>query len=380
MVAQNFTEVGSEEMSTIAEQVINLTEERFKQVAPASINYDAEKGFALQLLMNNDYLMKVAVDNKASLAQAVTNVAAIGLSLNPAAKQAYLLPRTFKEGGKYVSKIFLEPSYVGLCKLATDCGAIEWVQARCVYDKDTFTDNGVGDKPTHEYNAFSKERGDFVGVYCVAKTVTGDYLTSLMDAAQIGSVMERSETVKKYREKNNSGFGGPWITDFEEMAKKTVVRNAFKMWPRSTGMERLDQAVHLSNENEGFEPIQTSPNIADFTGEQKEYYDQLIEKTESLEMYVFLSTVDESVRNNLYHSFKRGEKGKYQQVVDALYRNGASTFTDCADAINDASYANDDAGVMEIVDDMSLDAMELMKPRLSQAALAIISENSEEEA
>lgn len=360
-------------MSTSIAEVIDLTKERFKSVAPTGINYDAEKGFAMQLLTNSGYLMKVAQGNTASLAQAITNVAAIGLSLNPAEKQAYLIPRTVKEGGNYVSKVFLEPSYMGLCKLATDSGSIEWVQANCVYKNDTFTDNGAGKSPNHSYDAFSKERGEFVGVYCVAKTHSGDYLTTIMDADEVSGIMERSESVKAYR--NKKGGGGPWISDFKEQAKKTVVRRAFKMWPR-TNLNRMAEAIHLSNENEGFEPILTSPSLTNFTADQKAYYDQLIEQSDALGMYVFLQTIEEGVSNNLYHSFER-PKGRYQDIVDSLERSGASLFRDCIHAMNDAN--GDDLAVLEVSEDLTADALELMKPQLSDEVLAIISEASKEQ-
>ena len=59
-------------MSKEIAKVIDLTEERFKQVATPAIQYEAEKGFAMQILTNNSYLMKVAQENNASLAQAIT--------------------------------------------------------------------------------------------------------------------------------------------------------------------------------------------------------------------------------------------------------------------------------------------------------------------
>lgn len=360
----------SEETKAIA-NTIDLTEERFKQIAPQAISYEAEKGFAMQLLTNNSYLMKAAQENPASLAQAITNVAAIGLSLNPAERQAYLLPRNVREGNQWITRIFLEPSYMGLIKLATDSGSIEWVQARMVYKNDNFVDNGVGEKPTHVYKAFDtpEERGEFVGVYCVAKTHGGDHLTHMMPASKVHDIMERSETIKKYRLKNSQGFGGPWITDFEEQAKKTVIRQAFKTWPRTN--THMAEAVHLSDVNEGFDPILTSPQVMDYTADQKAYYDQLIEKSDALEMFVLQSTIEDAVRTNLYHSFESGSKGKYQQIVDSLYRSGASIFADCVTTINEAE---DDATVLEIIEDLSADALELIKDKIEPDALEMLRE------
>jgi hypothetical protein len=48
----------------------------------------------------------------------------------------------------------------------------------------------------------------------------------------------------------------PWVTDAEEMIKKTCVKQAAKYWPRR---ERLDNAVHHLN-TEGGEGITLTPN------------------------------------------------------------------------------------------------------------------------
>jgi len=264
------SESTGQDLSTFRyDKVIDMTQERFTRNAPKHIRFENERGYAIQLLQNNDYLMKVATENPASLQQAITNIAAIGLSLNPAKKQAYLITRTIRtQNGQYVSKVFLEPSYAGLCDLATMSGAIEWCQANTVYEKDSFVDNGPGEKPTHTYQAFSKDRGAFAGVYCVAKTRGGDYLTTIMPAEEVNAIRARSEAYKAMAERNK-GNGGPWVTDYEEMAKKSVVRRAFKLWPKTAETERLENAVMLSNENEGFEPILTSPQLGQYTAEQK---------------------------------------------------------------------------------------------------------------
>jgi recombination protein RecT len=363
-------------MSTEIAELLDKTESRFNQIAPQSIKYASERGFAMQLLTANPYLMSVAQQDKSSLAQAITNVAAIGLSLNPAEKYAYLIPRNIKTKDsngrdKWVSRVYLEPSYMGLCKLATDSGSVEWIQANCVYSVDSFVDNGPGLRPDHKYNAFSKDRGDFVGVYCVAKTKTGDFLTDIMTLDDIESIRARSEAYKSFVDQNR-GNGGPWVTDFNEQAKKSVVRRAFKMWPRSD-MDRLAEAVHMSNENEGFEPILTSPEIKDYTAEQKSYYDQLIEQSNALEMYVFCSTIEETVKNNLYHSFEKGTKGKYQQIVNSLYNKGFSIFTDCVNSMNENA-GSDESAVLEIAEDLSSDAISLMRDKLSSESIYIIEE------
>jgi len=243
-------------------EFIDGAQETFLINKPESMTFEAEKGFSMQILVNNPYLLKVAQGNKPSLMQAINNVAAIGLSLNPASKEAYLIPRG--------NKVYLEPSYMGLVKLATNSGSIKWVQAGYVCADDTFMDNGPGNNITHQYSAFGA-RGDIVGFYCVAKTNEGDFLVDTMSTDEINGIRDRSESWKR-------GQKGPWKTDYTEQAKKTVVRRAFKMWPK-TDQNRMALAVDISNNNEGFEPIATSPNIQESTPDQKIYFDQLIESS-----------------------------------------------------------------------------------------------------
>lgn len=374
------------EAKSIAE-VIEIAGERFKQIAPQHMKYEAEKGFAIQLLRNNDYLMSVAQGSPQSLQQAITNVAAIGLSLNPAEKLAYLITRTIKTKDasgrdKWEARIFLEPSYVGLCKLATDSGSIEWIHAACVHEHDTFIDNGPGEKPTHQYQAF-RDRGEVVGVFCTAKTLKGDYLTTVMDMVQINSIRDRSEAWKA-KMSGKAKTGGPWETDPKEMARKTVVRNAFKLWPRTDERRyaMLAEAVNISNENEGFEPIQTEPSLATITPDQKAYFDQLIEKSDAVGMYLFEMSMreqSEAAWINLYHSFPKGSKGKYQKVVEQLCASGRSLLTDMADQVRIGIESNDDLAVKEIVENASQSEMDYITDQLSreeQAALKSIMEQN----
>lgn len=345
-------------------QVIEMAGERFNKLAPSYMKYDAEKGFAIQLLKNNDYLMQAAQQSPASLQQAITNVAAIGLSLNPAEKLAYLICRNVKVGDQWQNRVFLEPSYMGLIRLATDSGSIEWVHTACVYEKDQFEDNGAGEKPTHKYNAFSKDRGNFVGVYCVAKTKSGDHLTTLMDCAKVESIRDRSEAWKR-------GKKGPWATDFEEMAKKSVIRQAFKTWPRTDErrMAMLAEAIEISNQNEGFEPMLTSPAIGENSVEQKQYFDQMIEKADALGMFVFVKSLrdknQDHIVTNLYHSFEKGKKGKYQRIVDQLLQSGESQYRDYLDGIKSAIQNNDEAGYTQLAEELTDDALALVNASLT---------------
>lgn len=215
-----------------------------------SINFEREAGFALQILEQSDYAMKLAIGNRQSVVNAVVNIAAIGISLNPAKKQAYLVPRD--------GKICLDISYMGLIDLAVQDGAVKWAKAELVYETDVFTLNSAGTAPTHTYNPFSKERGAIVGAYCVAKLLDGDYLTETMSLDEINAIRDRSSAWKAWVEKQKKC---PWVTDFGEMARKTVVKRGSKYWA-SSGSDRLQQAIHHLNTDgdEGLSVVADKPS------------------------------------------------------------------------------------------------------------------------
>lgn len=323
--------------------------DRFQQSAPQHITHQKEVGFAIQLLNANDYLSKVAMNNQQSLLSAVSNVAFIGLSLNPALKEAYLVPRK--------GKICLDPSYGGMIKLATDSGSIVWVQANLVYANDSFMDNGAGERPTHTHDPFSQERGEFVGAYCLAKTKEGDYLTTTMSAAEIHEIRDGSDGYK-------SGKSSPWHSHFGEMAKKTVIRRAHKTWPRSNKDEheiRLARAVQMSNENEGLQLTKSSPDMGEYSDETKVYFDQLIEKSEALEMHIFQRTTEPRLFTNLYHSFDKGNKGKYQRIIDELLSRGHAEFHEYVELWSIAKHNGDETGMEEIRLEVSDATIELIE-------------------
>jgi len=209
-----------------------------------NVTFAREAEFAIQAICANEYALKIARENPQSVRDAVTNIAAIGISLNPAKKQAYLVPR---KGG-----ISLVISYMGLLDLAIQSGSIMWGHAEQVFASDKFVLNGFDKPPTHERNPFATDRGALVGVYVVVKTKDGDYLTATMTAKEVYEIRDRSDAWKAYRDK---GRACPWVTDEGEMVKKTVIKRAAKTWPRS---DRVDAAVHHLNESadEGitFEP------------------------------------------------------------------------------------------------------------------------------
>lgn len=227
----------SSTLAVVKKDILSVRD-RFAEVScDPGITFERESGFALQALAQSEYLCKIALDNKVSMMAAVVNIAAIGISLNPARKQAYLVPRD--------GRVCLDISYMGLLDLAIQSGGIRWGQSELVYAQDVFTLNGVDQQPTHERNPFSTTRGEFLGAYVVVKTADGDYLTTVMAAKDIFDIRDRSSAWQAWLNKKKRC---PWVTDEGEMSKKTVIKRAYKTWPK---VERLARAVDYLNTEEG---------------------------------------------------------------------------------------------------------------------------------
>lgn len=228
----------------VVERDIFALQDRFEQLnVHRTVVFQQEQEFAMQLMNSNKTLLDVAVKNRQSLADAILNVANIGLSLNPAKKEAYLLPRKAAGGGGMM--VCLDISYRGLTNLATTSKSILWAQAKLVHRGDKFVVRQFGESPIHEFDAFAP-RGEWVGVYCVAKTVDGSFLVDFMSRDEVYAIRDRSEAWKAYVAKKI--YSCPWVTDEGEMAKKTIIKRASKTWPVTP---RLDSAVHYLNTTTG---------------------------------------------------------------------------------------------------------------------------------
>lgn len=204
--------------------------------------YTREVSFACQLLAKNDYL---AGAQPSSIQMAVMNVAQIGLSLNPALRLAYLVPRYDRGAGGVIC--VLEPSYQGLVKLLTDSGSVTNIEARIIWEGDTVeVDLAHVDKVRKHtpYILTGKPRGEMIAVYSVAVLHDGTKSLEIMSREDVHGIRERSESYKKAKDGKGSSV---WLTDEAEMWRKTVIKRHFKYLPKSGNFEKVANAIEIDN-------------------------------------------------------------------------------------------------------------------------------------
>lgn len=166
---------------------------------------------------------KLAECTPVSFFGAVIQCAQLGLEPGNALGHAYLLPY-----GKDVQLII---GYRGMIDLARRSGQIVSIDARAVYEGDSFECRlGLDPHIEHEpdWTNPNRTQGDKLQfVYAVAKLKDGGIQFDVMSRAEIEGIRARSK----------AGNGGPWKTDYQAMALKTVVRRLFKFLPVSIEMQ-----------------------------------------------------------------------------------------------------------------------------------------------
>lgn len=216
------------------ESIIRDTEDQFAAIAVADgsqVQFAKELGYAMQIIAGSPSLQKCSTE---SLRNAFVNVAGLGLTLNPAMKLAYLVPRK--------GKACLDVGYLGLLHIATMAGCIRAAKAEVVCQNDQFDYIDAFTQPVHKFNPFASmnDRGAVVGAYCVAV---------LPDGLRMVETMSREEIIK-IRTASKAGDDSPWTTWPIEMAKKAVIKRAYKSWPQKA---RMSDAVAYINASEGID-------------------------------------------------------------------------------------------------------------------------------
>lgn len=270
----------------------------------SSVSWAKECQFAIQHFQRNQKLAEIAISNPISAQNAIINVAAIGISLNPASKLAYLVPRD--------GMVCLDISYMGLLHIAQSAGVIKWGQCKLVYSSDTYETAGLDKAPLHKYNAFASpdERGSVIGGYCTVKTADGDYLTEEMSLAEIEEIRKVS--------KAGTSLKGPWVNFWSEMARKTIVKRAHKYWPRA---DRLDNAVDMLNESEGvhMEPVMAYTPESDIEATEKQKQQDIFDAVSLLCDEMEKAETMDDLKIHFQSAYKMTAGMKLRQNVQAIY-------------------------------------------------------------
>lgn len=199
------------QQKTLAKLITDMTPELAKAL-PKHVTPERMARIAVTVVRATP---KLAECSPASFLGALLTASQLGLEPGPTG-EAYFVP--YKQTCTFI------PGYRGLIKLARQSGQVSDIYAEIVYANDKFkVTRGLQRNIEHEEGPDRNNRGKPTDVYAVAKFKDGTTTFVTMTVNEVEAIRRRSMAA------NN----GPWVTDWEAMAKKTAVRQLSKWLPLS---------------------------------------------------------------------------------------------------------------------------------------------------
>jgi recombination protein RecT len=204
-------------------QLIEQMKPEIARALPRHMSPDRMARIATTVLRQTPTLARTTPE---SFLGALMTASQLGLEPGPTG-DAYFVP--------YGNTCTFIPGYRGLIKLARNSGQLVDIWAEVVYANDTFQQKlGLHRDLVHE--PAEGDRGKATHVYAAAELKDGGRPFVVMTVDGIEAIRKRSKA---------SG-NGPWVTDWEAMAKKTAVKQLAKWLPLSaefTTAAQLDGSV-----------------------------------------------------------------------------------------------------------------------------------------
>jgi len=232
--------------------VLESSQQAMAAIAPTGWDVVRAARIALSEVKKNPKLLEC---DPYSIVKSVSLANQLGLEVGNGLGQFHLVPFRDKRRGMICQHII---GYKGLIELALRHDLVSGMDFGAIYSHDHFM-HRAGTDPVLEHTRWlpmgqtkHEDRGGFVGVYALAHMKDGPIIFDIMDLGEVNSIRKRSR----------ARDDGPWKTDYEAMAIKTVVRRMCnRKLPKSTGL-----SIALSSEvvdDAAIEVIDRSAILAD---------------------------------------------------------------------------------------------------------------------
>ena len=222
----------------------------------------------LSAVTANDNLKKAAEDAPMSIFSSAMVAATLDLPINSSLGFSYIVPFGQKQpDGTYKQVAQFQIGWKGFVQLAQRSGQYLNINVTSIYEGQLVDENPLTGEYIFDWKA--KKSLKVIGYAAYFKLATGFEKTLYM------SVEEAEFHGKKYS-KTYDNPRGLWKTDFDGMARKTVLKQLITKWgPMSVQMQKAatyDQAVVVEKEDGEFVPsYEDNPN-------NPEYADVVIEE------------------------------------------------------------------------------------------------------
>lgn len=222
-------------------QLIEQMKPEIGRALPRHMNPDRMARIATTVLRQTPALARCTPE---SFLGALMTASQLGLEPGPLG-EAYLVP--------YGQTATFIPGYRGLVKLAYQSGMVATVAAHIVHQADDF-DYSLGLDPflTHK-PALVDDPGPVIAAYAMVKFKDGASNFEVMSVSQIDAIRKRSKA---------SG-SGPWVSDWEAMARKTVLKRLSKWMPLSSEFADAVQYEGTVRTDIGSDLVNVTPDYID---------------------------------------------------------------------------------------------------------------------
>lgn len=262
--------------------LVQSMQKQFEIALPKHINSERFVRIAITTIRQNPKLAKCSQE---SLLGALMTSAQLGLEPGILG-QAYLIP--------YGNNVQFQIGYKGMIELLRRSGQLSDIYACEIHKNDDFQITlGLHRDIQHNIN-FNEDRGEVVGYYAVAVLKDGANSFEFMTKKQV------EEHRKKFSKASNNS---PWTTDFDEMAKKTVIKKLLKYLPVSVEwLENISKdekvlTVASTSENANMSELNPIELISEETTEDNSDNIQTIDTTTG---EVIEEDKDENVTSGLF--------------------------------------------------------------------------------
>lgn len=188
--------------------------EQLAMVLPKHCDPNRMARIAITALTKNP---KLAECDQASFFKCLMDLSQWGLE--PDGRRAHLIP--FNNNKERIVECQLVIDYKGLVELVMRSGEVESIHADVVCDNDEFKVD-LGEVVKHEID-YKKPRGNVYAFWARVKFKNGGQKCEVMTRIEVDGIRARSR----------AGASGPWVTDYNEMGKKTVFKRLSKWVPLS---------------------------------------------------------------------------------------------------------------------------------------------------
>ena len=184
---------------------------------------------ALITIANGNAQLKQA--DPQSIMGAAMVAATLGLDIVPTLGLAYVIP--------YGRQAQFQIGYRGLVQLMQNTGKMRRIVTATVYEGELVRGNRFTEE--YEFDETCRQSDTVIGYMAMFETTGGFRKTAYWTKAQV------EQHARRYSQAFQRGVqSSPWVSNFDQMAQKTVLKSICKWAPQSTEMQlaqQYDQAV-----------------------------------------------------------------------------------------------------------------------------------------